>query len=140
MPIYEYECAQCGKRQEVLQRADETPQMECSECGGSKMQRVLSAGSFVFKGSGFYATDYKNHKPAEKPACSACSEAGGCPAAGARGVGCHHLRHPEEEAAREGVQTHLSQVRCRVVLAAGARRGEGTAAEPDSRRENADAW
>jgi predicted nucleic acid-binding Zn ribbon protein len=46
---------------------------------------VLSAGAFVFKGSGFYATDYKSKEQkkekAEAPSCEACTQAGGCPAA-----------------------------------------------------------
>ncbi|MFH1069679.1 MAG: zinc ribbon domain-containing protein [Candidatus Glassbacteria bacterium] len=88
MPIYEYQCTDCGKTFEVLQRMNEKPELKCNSCDGSNIQRVLSPGSFVFKGSGFYATDYKNGhngkgKKSEVPSCETCSESGGCPAAGA---------------------------------------------------------
>jgi putative FmdB family regulatory protein len=68
MPIYEYECLQCGKRTELLQRMDEAPLAACPECGG-QVRKLLSAPAFQFKGSGFYKTDYVDKKgdKAEKP-------------------------------------------------------------------------
>ena len=86
MPIYEYKCSQCGNQFEVLHRINEKPKLKCDSCGSTKVTRLLSAGAFVFKGSGFYATDYKakenkangKAKPAEKASCPACSEGGGC--------------------------------------------------------------
>jgi len=84
MPIYEYMCKGCGKSFEILQGIDETPELSCEKCDGKDIERVLSPGAFVFKGSGFYATDYKN-KPKEQavPSCGACAESGGCPSAAA---------------------------------------------------------
>lgn len=84
MPIYEYECTDCGNRFEILQGVNEKPDLHCESCNGSSIRRILSPGAFVFKGKGFYATDYKTKEQkkekAETPACKACSEAGGCPA------------------------------------------------------------
>jgi len=57
MPLYEYECAKCGHRAEVIQRVGDGPIGPCSECG-EEMKRLLSAPSFQFKGSGWYVTDY----------------------------------------------------------------------------------
>ena len=57
MPLYEYECVKCGFRVEVIQRVGDGPIGACTECGG-EMKRLLSAPSFQFKGSGWYATDY----------------------------------------------------------------------------------
>lgn len=57
MPIYEYECLQCGKRTEWLQRMSDPPLAACPQCGG-KVRRLISAPAFQFKGSGFYKTDY----------------------------------------------------------------------------------
>ena len=57
MPIYEYECMTCGKRQEVLQRHDDTPLTTCSNCGGH-MKKLMSSTSFVLKGTGWYKNDY----------------------------------------------------------------------------------
>lgn len=56
MPIYEYQCPQCG-RFDVLQKMSAAP-LEVHEVCGSKVTKLISAGSFAFKGSGFYVTDY----------------------------------------------------------------------------------
>ena len=57
MPIYEYECLQCGKRTEWLQSLNGTPLATCPHCGG-EVRKLISAPAFQFKGSGFYKTDY----------------------------------------------------------------------------------
>ena len=57
MPIYEFECTECGKRTERLQRLDDPPLAECPSCGGP-VQKAVSAPAFQFKGSGWYVTDY----------------------------------------------------------------------------------
>ena len=57
MPLYEYKCAQCGIVFEVLQRLSDQPVTVHNGCGGA-VERLFSASSFQFKGSGFYATDY----------------------------------------------------------------------------------
>lgn len=61
MPIYEYECLQCGKRTELLQRMGEAPIAACPHCGG-EVRKLISAPAFQFKGSGFYKTDYVDKK------------------------------------------------------------------------------
>lgn len=58
MPLYEYKCKGCNKQIEVLQRISEEPLKECIYCGG-KLEKLISASSFQFKGSGWYITDYK---------------------------------------------------------------------------------
>jgi len=57
MPIYEYQCQECGQRTEELQRLDDPPLETCRECGGP-MRKLISAPAFQFKGSGWYVTDY----------------------------------------------------------------------------------
>ena len=64
MPIYEYRCAKCGVF-EVTQRITEHALKRCPTCKG-KVERLLSATSFVLKGSGWYATDYAS-KSKSKP-------------------------------------------------------------------------
>ena len=61
MPIYEYECLQCGKRTEWLQRMSDAPLAACPLCGG-EVRKLISAPAFQFKGSGFYKTDYADKK------------------------------------------------------------------------------
>jgi putative FmdB family regulatory protein len=84
MPIYEYECIECGNRFEILQRFDEKPLIRCKRCKGQKIRRLMSTAAFIFKGSGFYATDYKTkerkREKNEVPGCSSCAESGTCPA------------------------------------------------------------
>lgn len=57
MPLYEYECEQCGHRFEVIQKFSDAPVSVCPKCGGP-VQKLLSSPAIQFKGSGFYLTDY----------------------------------------------------------------------------------
>ena len=58
MPTYEYECESCGYRFEKFQNMSDNPIQRCPECG-KNVKRVIGAGmGVIFKGSGFYATDY----------------------------------------------------------------------------------
>lgn len=60
MPTYEYECDKCGHRFEVFQTMTEKPRRRCPKCRG-KLRRLLGGGSgMIFKGSGFYVTDYRS--------------------------------------------------------------------------------
>ena len=67
MPIYEYECEQCGQRTEAIQRLDDAPLELCPHCGGS-LRKLMSAPAFQFKGTGWYVTDYadKGKKDAKR--------------------------------------------------------------------------
>lgn len=59
MPTYVYACRECDDRTEVVQKMSDDPLTECGKCGGS-LRRVLFPPAVVYKGSGFYTTDYKN--------------------------------------------------------------------------------
>jgi putative FmdB family regulatory protein len=67
MPIYEYECEQCGVRFEKLQRMTEESLTECPECSGH-IHRVMQPVGVIFKGSGFYVTDNKGKSSTNIPA------------------------------------------------------------------------
>jgi putative FmdB family regulatory protein len=58
MPTYVYRCQSCSTLQEAVQRITDDPLTTCEDCGGS-LRRVLQPVGIVFKGSGFYVTDYK---------------------------------------------------------------------------------
>ena len=58
MPIYGYKCKQCGHELEVLQSISDAPLKTCPECMGPLQKQLYPAG-IIFKGSGFYSTDYK---------------------------------------------------------------------------------
>jgi putative FmdB family regulatory protein len=57
MPMYEYRCAKCKKTFDVLQKFSDAPLKKHEGCGG-KVEKMLSAPAFQFKGSGWYVTDY----------------------------------------------------------------------------------
>ena len=64
MPIYEYECTQCGHQTEVGQRITNQSVTKCEHCKG-KMRRLISQSSFHLKGTGWYVTDYASKKGTE---------------------------------------------------------------------------
>jgi putative FmdB family regulatory protein len=60
MPTYEYKCKACGERLEVFQSMKDAPRRKCPACGKSALERLIGTGAAViFKGSGFYQTDYR---------------------------------------------------------------------------------
>jgi putative FmdB family regulatory protein len=78
MPTYEYQCIKCAHKFEAFQQITEAPLKTCPRCLGA-VQRLISAGSgFIFKGPGFYATDYRSKEYKEKQK----QESKTCPASG----------------------------------------------------------
>lgn len=86
MPTYEYECAHCGHKFEAVQKMTDKHLEKCPKCD-KKVRRLISSGSgIIFKGSGFYATDYRKktksetHQPKEntcpeaKKGCNGCKQ------------------------------------------------------------------
>lgn len=61
MPVYEYECEECGNRIEHWQKMSDPPLSKCNSCGGG-MHKVISQTTFHLKGSGWYVTDYAGGK------------------------------------------------------------------------------
>jgi len=68
MPTYEYECEKCGNKFEKFQNMTDNPLKKCPKCNGPVKRLIGRGAGIIFKGSGFYATDYKKTKP-EKPPC-----------------------------------------------------------------------
>lgn len=67
MPTYEYECRECGHAFERFQSMSDAPIRTCPECGGEVRRLISAGGGLVFKGPGFYATDYRSDTtPAKK--------------------------------------------------------------------------
>lgn len=75
MPTYDYRCDKCGNIFELFQSITSEPHATCPKCKG-EAKRMISAGAgIIFKGSGFYATDYKKRdrkEKDEKPDTSSC--------------------------------------------------------------------
>ncbi len=77
MPTYDYECDACEHAFEEFQSMSEAPLKKCPKCGKNKLRRLIGTGAAIlFKGSGFYQTDYRSEsyksaaKADEKPAAS----------------------------------------------------------------------
>jgi putative FmdB family regulatory protein len=60
MPIYEYVCKNCSHHFEVLQKMSDEPVQVCPKCQATAVERMVSAAGFQLKGTGWYATDFKN--------------------------------------------------------------------------------
>lgn len=67
MPTYEYRCRGCGHEFERFQKMSDSPVRTCPSCKKRRVQRLISTGGgLVFKGTGFYATDYRKEGPSER--------------------------------------------------------------------------
>lgn len=74
MPTYDYRCDACGFRFETMQGITEAPLKKCPRCGG-RVSRLIGAGAgLIFKGSGFYATDYRKDSQDRNPKSSSAGE------------------------------------------------------------------
>ena len=71
MPIYEYECSLCGHQLEAVQKMSDQPLVDCPHCQKPGLHKLISAAGFQLKGTGWYATDFKNKG---KPASSNASD------------------------------------------------------------------
>ena len=66
MPTYDYICNECNEMYEYFQSMSDDLLTECPECNKDSLRRVISGGTgLIFKGSGYYLTDYKNKKDKE---------------------------------------------------------------------------
>lgn len=79
MPTYDYECLSCGHVFEVFQSMNDAALKKCPQCSKLKLKRLIGKGAgIIFKGSGFYATDYKKpdkkteKKQEDRNPCSSC--------------------------------------------------------------------
>lgn len=111
MPIYAYKCESCGHAKDVLQKISAAPLTDCPACGAATFKKQLTAAGFQLKGSGWYATDFRNggssaatgavapsataaaSSAASAPAAATDSSGGGTatspPAACGAACGCH---------------------------------------------------
>jgi putative FmdB family regulatory protein len=74
MPIYAYQCESCGHAKDVLQKIADAPLTDCPACGAATFRKQLTAAGFQLKGSGWYATDFRN-SGGGKPAAAAAGTA-----------------------------------------------------------------
>src|SRR6186997_2762223 len=114
MPTYEYSCEKCGKNFDAFQSMRDEPFRECPKelCrlpkwGHGKVKRLLGTGAgLIFKGSGFYSTDYRSdsYKEAakkESPATSSGAEKSAAPKESTKGLSPGQTKKPEKKPAKE---------------------------------------
>ncbi|HYD75912.1 FmdB family zinc ribbon protein [Ramlibacter sp.] len=77
MPIYAYKCGSCGHAKDVLQKISDAPLTTCPACGADTFTKQLTAAGFQLKGSGWYATDFRNNGNGAKPATGDAAPASG---------------------------------------------------------------
>ncbi|MBI1320313.1 MAG: zinc ribbon domain-containing protein [Candidatus Hydrogenedens sp.] len=92
MPTYTYGCKKCGHEFDVFHAISATPELRCESCDSPKVERHLGTGAgIIFKGSGFYETDFKGKK-GSKPASESGAKSSESKSSGescGAGCGCH---------------------------------------------------
>lgn len=86
MPIYDFQCGECGHRDEVMRKIADPSTTTCPSCGAEAFSKMLSAAGFQLKGSGWYATDFKGGAKSPAKAETAPESGGGHTC----GSGCSH--------------------------------------------------
>ncbi len=87
MPTYQYECDHCGHAFEIMQSIVDKKLKACPSCKKDKLHRLIGSGAgIIFKGTGFYETDYKKKSCPAAQSCPASKPKGGCGCSG----GCSH--------------------------------------------------
>lgn len=66
MPTYEYECRECGHEFELIQRMTDAPRKRCPKCRGKVVRKPGTGAGVIFRGSGFYQTDYRSDEYRKK--------------------------------------------------------------------------
>jgi len=83
MPTYEYQCKKCGYKFEEFQSMMDSPLKKCPECKGTVNRMIGMGAGIIFKGKGFYQTDYKSTGEASKDSeKSPCGKNGSCNSCG----------------------------------------------------------
>ncbi len=88
MPIYEYQCSECGHRMEAIQSMSEADLTDCPQCDKAGLRKQISAAGFRLKGGGWYETDFKSGNKRNLAggdsgggsASPPCASGGTCPA------------------------------------------------------------
>lgn len=80
MPSYDYICRACGHQEEVTQSMSDAPLQRCPKCRKARYERLIGGGAaLIFKGSGFYSTDYRSDSWKQDAAKDTPSSCGGNP-------------------------------------------------------------
>jgi putative FmdB family regulatory protein len=98
MPTYDYRCTACGHKFELLQSIKAEPEKVCPACGGEVKREIGPGAGFIFKGSGFYITDYARSKDYQEKSKSESKPSGSEAASGGGGKKESGAEKPAEAA------------------------------------------
>lgn len=99
MPTYEYECQKCGESLEVFQSITDKPLQRCKKCRG-KLKKLIGTGAgIIFKGSGFYQTDYRSSDYKKKAEAEKTSSSSSDSSAKTEASGSSEKKKPAEKTA-----------------------------------------
>lgn len=89
MPIYEYQCTNCGYDMEAMQKMSDAPLTDCPQCGQPALKKLISAAGFRLAGGGWYETDFKsgNKRNVSEKSSSDTGGGGGACCSGSCGCG-----------------------------------------------------
>lgn len=87
MPIYEYQCQECGHIHEALQKMSDAPLIVCPACSKPELMKKISAAGFRLKGAGWYETDFKSGAKKNVAGEAACPTPAACSGGGCAGGG-----------------------------------------------------
>ena len=73
MPLYEYECDNCGNHFEKIQSVHDAPIRQCPQCASDRVRKIFSPAGIIFKGSGWYITDNRKSPPDTSSSSSSSS-------------------------------------------------------------------
>ena len=105
MPIYEYQCAECGHRLDVIQNFSDASLKQCPECDHASLRKLISVAAFRLKGTGWYATDFRNNdkkKAGDKKDVAEKSDSSGTRAAKSEGEKSEAASDTKSETASGG--------------------------------------
>lgn len=80
MPLYEYQCEDCGLRFEIRQKFSDEPVISCRKCGGA-VKKLISQAGFALKGDGWYQQGYATPAPCQSAPVGKSEACAGCPKA-----------------------------------------------------------
>ncbi len=89
MPIYDFQCTNCGLKDELMRKSSEVGTIMCPTCSQETFSKMLSAPSFQLSGSGWYATDFKDKKSVKTEDTAKASVTDAPAAKCAPGCACH---------------------------------------------------
>lgn len=107
MPTYEYECSGCGQDFELFQKMTDAPIEKCPQCGGKATRKISAGAGLLFKGSGFYITDYRSegYKKAAQAETAGSGSGEGKSAKGSGGEGAAGKTSGEMSGGKSGASS-----------------------------------